>query len=175
MEKIKILDDTIIELRQNLKEEQEKADQAIKDLTNAVSDRPKSPIATPKIKEEPVPVQLVTSTSAGQEMLMAQIAAMDVQVKAIEARFTRREKELECIVEETRAASKMERARMAGLHAQELADKDAQLARFRAELEGLVRALREHALTKERMEEERAREEVASLRNDHTATLVAPV
>jgi peptidoglycan hydrolase CwlO-like protein len=79
-------------------------------------------------------------------MLMAQLAAMENQVVTIETRFLRRERELEALVEETRASNKVERARLAALHAQDLHEKDEQLLRFKSELEVLVAALKAHSL-----------------------------
>ena len=77
---------------------------------------------------------------------MAQLAAMENQVVTIETRFLRRERELEALVEETRASNKVERARLAALHAQDLHEKDEQMLRFKSELEVLVAALKAHSL-----------------------------
>jgi len=68
---------------------------------------------------------------------------MEGQVSQLEARLRRREQELGQALAEGRGLSKLERARLEGLHAAELRERDEQLLRFQMELEGLVLALRQ--------------------------------
>ena len=103
-----------------------------------------------------------TEHSPGRtDMLLAQLEAMEQHVVSIETRFLRRERELESLVEDTRATSKVERARLAALHAAELHDKDEQLLRFKSELEVLVAALKAHSLGQQE-EAHRVLEEAAA-------------
>merc|ERR1712196_450315 len=61
-------------------------------------------------------------------------------------KILRREKELQGMLDETKAAAKLEMSRLKSIHAQELVEKDQQLASFQRELEELVGALRRYSL-----------------------------
>ena len=73
----------------------------------------------------------------------SQLAAMEKHVNMLEKRLGRRESELISAIEETKTASKMERARLEALHQYEIREKDEQLVRFQQELEQLVYCLRQ--------------------------------
>ena len=68
---------------------------------------------------------------------------MEAQLKLLEARANRREKELTVIVEDVKANSKLERIRLEALHQSECREKDEQLMHFQNDLEHLVRTLRQ--------------------------------
>ena len=64
----------------------------------------------------------------------------------IEGRADRRERELQAAVDDVKSTSKIESARLQAIHSQELREKDEQLVRFQADLEQLVRSLRQWQL-----------------------------
>jgi hypothetical protein len=68
---------------------------------------------------------------------------MEAHLKAIESRADRRERELRAAVEDVKATSRIEMARLQAIHGQESAEKDEQLLRFQEDLERLVRSLRQ--------------------------------
>lgn len=75
-----------------------------------------------------------------------QLASVERQVKVLEDKIFRREEELQAMIEETRAAAKIERSRLKSIHEQELFEKDDQLRKFQYQLEDLVEALRKQSL-----------------------------
>jgi hypothetical protein len=79
---------------------------------------------------------------------MAHFSQMESQIASLESRLSRRSGDMAALVEETKAAARMERARLVALHAAELREKDEQLVRFRGELETLVTALRSYSLAR---------------------------
>jgi chromosome segregation ATPase len=75
-----------------------------------------------------------------------QLASVERKVKILEDKILRREEELQAMIEETRAAAKIERSRLKSIHEQELFEKDDQLRKFQYQLEDLVDALRKQSL-----------------------------
>ena len=71
------------------------------------------------------------------------LQALESHLKALEGRADRRERELRAVVEDVKATSRLEHARLQAMHVQEINDKDQQLARFQSDLERLVRALKQ--------------------------------
>lgn len=78
---------------------------------------------------------------------MTQFVAMEGQLRAMEDRLRRRDAEVATAVEESRAAGRLERARLQALHEQELREKDEQLVHFQEELQLLVLSLRKQTLS----------------------------
>ena len=74
------------------------------------------------------------------------ISLLESQVNRLEEKILRREKELQGMLDEAKAAAKLELSRLKSIHSQELVEKDQQLARFQRELEELVGALRRYSL-----------------------------
>ncbi len=74
------------------------------------------------------------------------IALLETQVNRLEENIMRREKELQGMLDETKAAAKLELSRLKSIHSQEIVEKDQQLAGFQRELEELVGALRRYSL-----------------------------
>ena len=68
---------------------------------------------------------------------------MEAHLKALESRADRREREFRTAVEDVKATSRIEMARLQAIHGQESAEKDEQLIRFQEDLERLVRSLRQ--------------------------------
>lgn len=69
--------------------------------------------------------------------------AMETHLRMLENRADRRERELSATVDDVRATSRIETARLQATHAQECREKDEQLVRFQGDLELLVRSLRQ--------------------------------
>ena len=72
---------------------------------------------------------------------------LESHVEQLEGRILRREKELQGAVEESKAAGRVERARLESLHRQEMREKDEQVLRFKTELEALIYELRQQQQT----------------------------
>jgi predicted translin family RNA/ssDNA-binding protein len=75
------------------------------------------------------------------------VQALESHLKALEGRADRRERELRAVVEDVKATSRLEHARLQALHVQQISDKDQQLARFQSDLERLVGALKQWQAT----------------------------
>eukprot|EP01041_Mallomonas_annulata_P001095 gene1095-2129_t len=78
---------------------------------------------------------------------MARFLTLESQIIALEERLRRRDAEMQSAVEESRAAGRIERARLQAIHMQELREKDEQLVRFQDELQSLVITLRKQSQT----------------------------
>lgn len=73
---------------------------------------------------------------------LAMFVSLESQLRHVEERLQRREKDLMAAIEDGKATATLEQSRMLALHAQELHEKDEQLRRFQEDLQQLVQALR---------------------------------
>ncbi|KAJ1436618.1 hypothetical protein B484DRAFT_253577 [Ochromonadaceae sp. CCMP2298] len=130
-------------LEKRLREEEERCAELRSELMGAARSGLLSPQAQPQAQVQPQAqpqVEVVYQTQAAPEM--RQFLRMEASIEALEGRLKRRERELQGVVEETKAAAQLERARLESLHAQEVREKDEQLVRFQQELLHLVSALK---------------------------------
>ena len=67
---------------------------------------------------------------------------MESNLRNLESRADRRERELRATVDDVKATAKLEYARLQAIHSQECREKDEELVRFQRDLELLVRSLR---------------------------------
>ena len=65
----------------------------------------------------------------GQSPEMTHFLSLEGQLHRLEEKISRREGELQALLEETKAAARIERSRLQSIHAQELMEKDEQLSR----------------------------------------------
>jgi hypothetical protein len=65
----------------------------------------------------------------GQSPEMTHFLSLEGQLHRLEEKISRREGELQALLEETKAAARIERSRLQSIHAQELTEKDEQLSR----------------------------------------------
>ena len=69
--------------------------------------------------------------------------ALESHLKALEGRADRRERELRAVVEDMKATSRLEHARLQALHVQQINEKDNQIAQSQSDIDRLVRALKQ--------------------------------
>lgn len=69
--------------------------------------------------------------------------ALESHLKALEGRADRRERELRAVVEDMKATSRIEHARLQALHVQQINEKDNQIAQSQSDIDRLVRAVKQ--------------------------------